>query len=54
MGQHRYHLLMQEKPENQIEVYMNIKQKAEFKRRYPTLKLPDQLRTYIKPHTFKK
>ena len=42
------------KPENQIEVYLNIKQKAQFKRRYPKLNLSDQVRTYIKPHTFKK
>ena len=42
------------KPENQIEVYMNIRQKAQFKRKYPKLNLSDQVRTYIKPHTFKK
>ena len=42
------------KPENQIQVYMNIRQKAQFKRKYPKLNLSDQVRTYIKPHTFKK
>ena len=42
------------KPENQIQVYLNIRQKAQFKRRYPPLKISDQVRTYIKPHTFKK
>ena len=42
------------KPENQIEVFMNIRQKAQFKRRYPKLSKGDQVRTYIKPHTFKK
>ena len=42
------------KPENQIEVFMNIRQKAQFKRRYPKLSKDDQVRTYIKPHTFKK
>ena len=42
------------KPDNQIQVYMNIRQKAQFKRKYPKLNLSDQVRTYIKPHTFKK
>ena len=42
------------KPENQIQVFMNIRQKAQFKRRYPKLSKDDQVRTYIKPHTFKK
>ena len=42
------------KSENQIQVYMNIRQKAQFKRKYPKLNLSDQVRTYIKPHTFKK
>ena len=42
------------KPENQIQVYLNIRQKAEFKRKYPKLLMDDQVRVYIKPHTFKK
>ena len=42
------------KPDNQIQVYMNIRQKAQFKRKYPKLSKDDQVRTYIKPHTFKK
>ena len=42
------------KPDNQIQVYMNIRQKAQFKRKYPKLNMSDQVRTYIKPHTFKK
>ena len=42
------------KPDNQIQVYMNIRQKAQFKRRYPKLSKDDQVRVYIKPHTFKK
>ena len=42
------------KPENQIQVFFNIRQKAQFKRKYPDLKMSDQVRTYIKPHTFKK
>jgi len=42
------------KPENQIEVYMNIRQKAKFKRKYPKLSPGSLVRTYIKPHTFKK
>ena len=33
---------------------MNIRQKAQFKRKYPKLSKDDQVRTYIKPHTFKK
>ena len=42
------------KPDNQIQVYMNIRQKAQFKRKYPKLSKDDQVRVYIKPHTFKK
>ena len=42
------------KPGNQIQVYLNIRQKAQFKRKYPKLNLSDQVRVYIKPHTFKK
>ena len=40
------------KPDNQIQVYMNIRQKAQFKRKYPKLSRGDQVRTYFKPHTF--
>ena len=42
------------KPENQIEVYLNIRQKAQFKRRYPDLKISDEVRVYVKKTAFKK
>ena len=42
------------KDENSIEVYLNIKQKAQYKRNYPKLSIGDSVRTTIKKHTFKK
>ena len=39
---------------NNIEVYLNIRQKANFHRKYPTLRVGDSVRTYVKPQTFKK
>ena len=39
---------------NNIEVYLNIRQKAQYKRNYPTLRVGDSVRTYVKPQTFKK
>jgi hypothetical protein len=39
---------------NNIEVWLNIKQKAQYKRSYPPLSVGSSVRTYIKPHTFKK
>lgn len=39
---------------NNIQVYLNMRQKAQFKRKYPPLSKLDSVRTYIKPHTFKK
>ena len=42
------------KKENHVEVWLNIRNKATFARKYPPLKVADQVRTYIKPHTFKK
>ena len=42
------------KDENSIEVYLNIKQKAQYKRKYPKLSIGDSVRTTIKQHTFKK
>ena len=41
-------------PRNNLELFIQIKSKATFKRRNPPLKRGDQVRTYIKPHTFKK
>ena len=40
--------------DNHIEVWLNIRNKATFARKYPPLKVGDRVRTYIKPHTFKK
>jgi hypothetical protein len=40
--------------DNDIEIWLNIKNKAEFNRKYEKLELGDLVRTYIKPHTFKK
>ena len=42
------------KPSNQLQVYVNIKSKAQFKRKYPTLTTNSKVRTFVKPHTFKK
>lgn len=42
------------KKDNHVEVWLNIRNKATFARKYPPLKVGDQVRTYIKPHTFKK
>lgn len=42
------------KDENSIQVYLNIRQHAQYKRKYPKLSVGDSVRTYIKPHTFKK
>ena len=39
---------------NNIEIWLNIYNKANFNRKYPPLKKGDQVRTYIKPTTFKK
>ena len=39
---------------NNIEIWLNIYNKANFNRKYPPLKKGDQVRTYIKPKTFKK
>jgi len=42
------------KDENNIQVYLNIKQKAQYKRKYPKLSVQDSVRVYQKPTTFKK
>ena len=42
------------KKDNHIEVWLNTRNKATFARTYPPLKVGDTVRTYIKPHTFKK
>ena len=42
------------KKDNHVEVWLNIRSKANFNRMYPPLKVGDSVRTYIKPHTFKK
>jgi hypothetical protein len=42
------------KSENSIQVYLNIRQKAQHNRTYPRLFVDSPVRTYIKPHTFKK
>ena len=42
------------KEENHLHVNINIMSKAHFNMKYPPLKLKDEVRTYIKPHTFKK
>lgn len=42
------------KEENSIQVYLNIRNHAEYKRKYPKLSVGDSVRTYVKPHTFKK
>ena len=43
-----------EKNDNHDEVWLNIRSKANFNRKYPPLKVGDFVRTYIKPHSFKK
>ena len=40
--------------DNHIDVWLNIRNKATFARKYTPLKVGDSVRTYIKPHTFKK
>ena len=40
--------------DHQIDVYFNIKQKAQFMRRYPPLNVGDDVRKYIKPDMTKK
>ena len=40
--------------DNRIEVWLNIKNKATYARKYPPLAVGQKVRTYIKPHTFKK
>ena len=42
------------KDENNIQVYLNIKQKAQYKRKYPPLFPGSQVRVYQKPKSFKK
>ena len=42
------------KKDNHIEVWLNITSKANFNRKYPPLAVGQKVRTYIKPHTFKK
>jgi hypothetical protein len=42
-----------ERKDNQIEVWLNIRNKATFARKHP-LQVGESVRTYIKPHTFKK
>ena len=39
---------------NNIQVYLNIRKHAQYKRSYPPLHVGNSVRTYIKPHTFKK
>ena len=39
---------------NELQVYLNIRQRATFKRRYPPLKVCDSVKTRVKPHTFQK
>jgi hypothetical protein len=42
------------KDENKVEVWLNIKNKAVYNRKYPNLIIGDKVRTYVKPKTFKK
>ena len=42
------------KGNDNIEIWLNIYNKATFGWRYPPLKASDQVRVYIKPKTFKK
>ena len=39
---------------NNIEVYLNLRQKAQFKRKYPPIHTGDSVKATIKKHTFKK
>ena len=39
---------------NHIEVWLNTRNKATFARNDPPLKVGDSVRTYMKPHTFRK
>lgn len=39
---------------NNIQVYLNLRQKAQFKRKYPPIHTGDSVKTTIKKHTFKK
>jgi hypothetical protein len=40
--------------QNKLEVYINIRNKAQFKRTYEKIEIGDSVRTRIKKHTFKK
>ena len=42
------------KKSNHFEVRLNISNKAIYNRKYPPLKLGDQVRVYQKPQSFKK
>ena len=42
------------KKSNHFEVWLTIINKATYNRRYPTLKIGDKVRTYVKPKSFKK
>ena len=42
------------KDENRIRVWLHIQKYARFRRKYPPLHVGDEVRTLIKPHTFKK
>ncbi len=42
------------KDENNIEVYLNIRKRAQYQRLYPKLSVGDKVRTTIKKHTFQK
>ena len=42
------------KHSNHMEVWLNISNKATYNRRYPPLKVSDQVRVYQKPKSFKK
>ena len=39
---------------NHLQVYIHIRAKGEWKRKYPPLVVGSKVRTYLKPHTFKK
>ena len=42
------------KKDNHFEVWLNISNKATHNRKYPPLKVSSQVRTYVKPKSFKK
>ena len=42
------------KDENRIRIWLHIWKHARFRRKYPPLHVGDEVRTLIKPHTFKK